>query len=46
MQSADVLIGYNVFRLRKGKEPIQTFTGLAAGLIRYAALLSCLPATG
>jgi hypothetical protein len=29
-------IGYNVFRLRSGKEPAQIFTGLAAGLIRYA----------
>ncbi|GHJ85879.1 hypothetical protein NliqN6_2281 [Naganishia liquefaciens] len=31
--------GYNVFRLRRGKEPIQTFTGLAAGLISTSQLL-------
>jgi hypothetical protein len=38
-------IGYNVFRLRRGKEPAQIFTGLAAGLIRYArafSLAACL----
>lgn len=28
-------VGYNVFRVQRFKEPVQTFTGLAAGLIRY-----------